>query len=114
MVEPCAAGRVDGIQLPGHAGHFGPRFAPGPALALAAQATRRLRVGSLVYDNDFRHPALLAQEIATIDTLSDGRFDFGIGAGWLKSEYDAAGLRPFCRRSSGSGRRPGNASIGSC
>lgn len=65
-----------------------------PALVLAAQATERLRVGSFVYDNDFRHPALLAQEAATIDVLTEGRFDFGIGAGWLRSEYDAAGL-PF-------------------
>lgn len=74
--------------------HFGPRFAAAPALVLAAEATERLRVGNLVYDNDFRHPALLAQEIATIDMLTEGRFDFGIGAGWLKSEYDGAGL-PF-------------------
>lgn len=74
------------------ADHFGARFAVAPALVLAAEATTTLRVGSLVYDNDFRHPALLAQEIATIDSLTDGRFDFGIGAGWLKSEYDAAGL----------------------
>jgi probable F420-dependent oxidoreductase len=74
--------------------HFGARFALAPALVLAAEATSRLRVGSLVYDNDFRHPALLAQEIASIDLLTDGRFEFGLGAGWLKSEYDAAGL-PF-------------------
>src|SRR2546428_10915223 len=73
--------------------HFGPRFALAPALVLAAEATSRLRVGSFVYDNDFRHPALLAQEVATIDLLTEGRFEFGIGAGWLKSEYDAAGLR---------------------
>jgi len=73
--------------------HFGARFALAPALALAAEATSRLRVGSLVYDNDFRHPALLAQEVASIDLLTDGRFEFGLGAGWLKSEYDAAGLR---------------------
>jgi probable F420-dependent oxidoreductase len=72
--------------------HFGARPAIAPALVLAAQATGRLRVGSFVYDNDFRHPALLAQEVATVDLLTDGRFDFGIGAGWLKSEYDAAGL----------------------
>jgi len=72
--------------------HFGARPAIAPALVLAAEATSRLRVGSLVYDNDFRHPALLAQEVATIDLLTEGRFDFGIGAGWLKSEYDAAGL----------------------
>jgi probable F420-dependent oxidoreductase len=74
--------------------HFGTRLSPAPALVLAAEATERLRVGSFVYDNDFRHPALLAQEVATIDLLTGGRFDFGIGAGWLKSEYDAAGL-PF-------------------
>jgi len=74
--------------------HFGARFALAPALVLAAEATSRLRVGSLVYDNDFRHPALLAQEVASIDLLTDGRFEFGLGAGWLKSEYDAAGI-PF-------------------
>lgn len=74
--------------------HFGLRLTIAPALVLAAQATSRLRVGSLVYDNDFRHPAVLAQEVATIDLLTEGRFDFGIGAGWLKAEYDAAGL-PF-------------------
>jgi probable F420-dependent oxidoreductase len=74
--------------------HFGARFALAPALVLAAEATSRLRVGSLVYDNDFRHPALLAQEVASIDLLTDGRFEFGLGAGWLKSEYDAAGM-PF-------------------
>ncbi|HVH65704.1 MAG TPA: TIGR03621 family F420-dependent LLM class oxidoreductase [Candidatus Acidoferrum sp.] len=80
----------DSLSIPDH---FGPRLAIAPALVLAAHATGRLRVRSFVYDNDFRHPALLAQEIATIDNLTDGRFDFGIGAGWLKSEYDAAGLR---------------------
>jgi len=74
--------------------HFGPRLALAPALVLVAEATSRLRVGSLVYDNDFRHPALLAQEVASIDLLTDGRFEFGLGAGWLKSEYDAAGI-PF-------------------
>ena len=74
--------------------HFGARFALAPALVLAAEATSGLRVGSLVYDNDFRHPALLAQEVASIDLLTDGRFEFGLGAGWLKSEYDAAGI-PF-------------------
>jgi len=74
--------------------HFGARLALAPALVLAAEATSTLRVGSLVYDNDFRHPALLAQEVASIDLLTNGRFEFGLGAGWLKSEYDAAGL-PF-------------------
>lgn len=72
--------------------HFGARMAPAPALVLAAAATKDLRVGSLVYNNDFRHPALLSQEVATVDLLTGGRFDFGIGAGWLKEEYEAAGI----------------------
>ena len=73
--------------------HLNGRMAIAPALVLAAQATSRMRVGSFVYDNDFRHPALLAQEAATIDILTDGRFDFGVGAGWMRSEYDAAGIK---------------------
>ncbi len=74
--------------------HFGARLAIGPALVLAAEVTEGLRVGSFVYNNDFRHPALLAQEAATIDVLTGGRFDLGIGAGWLRGEYEGAGI-PF-------------------
>ena len=75
--------------------HFDPHlFAPIPALMAAALATTTLRVGSIVFDNDFRHPAMLAKETATIDVLSDGRLEFGIGAGWKKQEYDQAGI-PF-------------------
>lgn len=76
------------------ADHFGEQFAPIPALVDAAHATTSLRVGSFVFDNDFRHPALLAREAATIDVLSGGRFEFGIGGGWLKAEYEQSGL-PF-------------------
>lgn len=72
--------------------HFGEQFAPVPALLSAAEATRSIRIGSLVFDNDFRHPALLAKEAATLDLLADGRFEFGIGAGWMRSEYEQAGL----------------------
>lgn len=71
---------------------FGPQLAPLAALATAAAVTERLHVGTLVFSNDFRHPAFLAKEAATLDALSGGRFELGIGAGWLKSEYDAAGL----------------------
>jgi probable F420-dependent oxidoreductase len=60
----------------------------------AAGATTTLRIGSYVYDNDFRHPALLAKEAATIDVLSEGRLELGLGAGWHKEEYDAVGI-PF-------------------
>jgi probable F420-dependent oxidoreductase len=58
----------------------------------AAKVTRTLRVGSLVLDNDYRHPVMLAKEAATLDLLSDGRFELGIGAGWLRAEYEQAGM----------------------
>jgi probable F420-dependent oxidoreductase len=73
---------------------FGDQLAPIPAVMAAAMATSRLRVGTMVIDNDFRHPALLAKELATIDSLSGGRLEIGIGAGWLAEEYRQAGL-PF-------------------
>jgi probable F420-dependent oxidoreductase len=67
--------------------------APFPALASAAAATTRLRVATLVLNNDFRHPVLLAREAATLDVLSGGRLQLGLGAGYMKVEYDEAGLR---------------------
>jgi probable F420-dependent oxidoreductase len=72
--------------------HFRDQLAPVPALTAAAMATTRLRVGSLVFSNDFRHPVVLAKEAATIDVLSGGRFELGIGGGWLREEYDQAGI----------------------
>ncbi|MBA2518551.1 MAG: TIGR03621 family F420-dependent LLM class oxidoreductase [Chloroflexia bacterium] len=74
--------------------HFPDRLATVPALMCAADATERLRLASWVFCNDFRHPALLYKEAATIDLLSDGRFELGIGAGWLKTEYEMTGI-PF-------------------
>jgi alkanesulfonate monooxygenase SsuD/methylene tetrahydromethanopterin reductase-like flavin-dependent oxidoreductase (luciferase family) len=65
-----------------------------PRLAAAAAVTTTIRLGSYVYDNDFRHPVLLAREAAEIDHLSDGRMELGIGAGWVKDEYDTVGI-PF-------------------
>jgi probable F420-dependent oxidoreductase len=53
-----------------------------------------VRLGTLVLDNDFRHPAVLAKEAATIDVLTGGRFELGLGAGWLVKDYDSTGL-PF-------------------
>jgi len=67
-------------------------LAPMPALVAAAAATRRLRLGTMVLNNDFRHPVLTAREAATVDLLSDGRFELGLGAGHTKSEYDEVGL----------------------
>lgn len=71
---------------------FGDQFAPFAALMSAAAATTTLRVGTFVIDNDFRHPAVLAKEIATLDLLSDGRVDLGLGAGWLQTEYVQTGI----------------------
>jgi probable F420-dependent oxidoreductase len=72
--------------------HFGDQAGPIAALMAAADATTRLRVGSLVFDNDYRHPVVLAKEAATLDLLSDGRFDFGIGAGWMIRDYEQSGI----------------------
>jgi probable F420-dependent oxidoreductase len=74
--------------------HIGNHFAFVPAVMAVAAVTRRLHVGSFVVNNDFRHPALLANEAATADLLTGGRFLLGLGAGWQQAEYDALGL-PF-------------------
>lgn len=71
---------------------FGDTFGPIAALMSAADVTSTLRVGSMVICNDFRHPAVLAKEVATIDLLSEGRFELGLGAGWMRDEYERMGL----------------------
>lgn len=72
--------------------HFDNQFAPLTALAVAATATSTLRVGGLVLDNDYRHPLVLAKELATLDVLSDGRLEIGLGAGWMLSDYEQSGI----------------------
>ncbi len=72
--------------------HFGDQLAPIPALTAAAAATTDLRVGALVFDNDYRHPVVLAKEAATVDLLSGGRLELGIGAGWMSSDYEQSGI----------------------
>jgi probable F420-dependent oxidoreductase len=67
-------------------------LAPIPAMAMVAEATERLRVGSLVLGNDYKHPVVLAREAATLDLLSDGRLELGVGAGWMTADYEHAGL----------------------
>ena len=68
------------------------RLAPMPAIAMAAAVTQTLRVGTLVLGNDYKHPAIVAKEAATIDLLSDGRLELGIGAGWMEADYTALGI----------------------
>lgn len=72
--------------------HFDDQLAPFSALAVAASATTALRVGTLVLANDYRHPFIVAKEAATLDLLSGGRLELGLGAGWLASDYAQSGL----------------------
>jgi probable F420-dependent oxidoreductase len=72
--------------------HFGTQWEPTAMLAAVAAVTGGLRVGSLVYDVDYRHPVVLAKASATIQLLSGGRHEFGIGAGWMETDYREAGM----------------------
>jgi len=73
--------------------HLTDLVAPIPALVSAAEATKHLRIGTNVLNNDLRHPVLVAREAATVDLLTSGRFELGMGAGCIRSEYDEAGLK---------------------
>jgi probable F420-dependent oxidoreductase len=74
------------------ADHLDDQLAPIPAVMAAAAATTTLQVGTMVLANDYRHPVMVAKEAATVDVLSGGRFELGIGAGWMTTDYDAAGI----------------------
>lgn len=74
--------------------HLNEQLSPIPALAAAATATTTLRVGTLALANDLRHPLLVARDAATVDVISGGRFELGLGAGWLRDDFDQAGV-PF-------------------
>ncbi|HJQ44102.1 MAG TPA: TIGR03621 family F420-dependent LLM class oxidoreductase [Jatrophihabitantaceae bacterium] len=72
--------------------HLIQQLSPVVAMATVAATTSTLRMSAFVMNNDLRHPAVLAQDLASIDVLSDGRLDIGVGAGWNKAEYDAIGI----------------------
>lgn len=72
--------------------HFTDQWGPLVALTVAAEATTTLNVGALVFDNDYRHPVVLAKEVATLDLISGGRVEFGLGAGWMKTDYEESGI----------------------
>jgi probable F420-dependent oxidoreductase len=72
--------------------HFMPQLAVWPTLAAVAQVAPTVRLGTNMIAADFRHPAVLAKDVATVDVLSDGRVELGIGAGWARDEYEAAGI----------------------
>lgn len=73
--------------------HFDDQWGPMVALTAAATATTTLLVGPLVLDNDYRHPGVVAREMATLDIVSGGRLEMGIGAGWMRQDYSRYGLR---------------------
>jgi probable F420-dependent oxidoreductase len=76
--------------------HYLDTYLPIAALMCVADATRTLRIGSGIFDTNYRHPAQLAKEVAALDLLSGGRFELGLGAGADQADYDAVGL-PFDR-----------------
>ncbi len=74
------------------ADHLDDQFAPLPALVAAAAVTTELRLGAMVLCNDYRHPVVTAKDAATVDVLSDGRFELGLGAGWMTTDYAQTGI----------------------
>ncbi len=91
-LELARAAEGNGFDVLTMPDHFGEQLAPVPALMCAADATTDLRVGALVWDNDYKHPVVLAKELATVDLLSEGRLEIGIGAGWMATDYEQAGM----------------------
>lgn len=89
LAKSAEANGFDVLTMPDH---FTDQLAPIPALMVAADATTTLRVGALVWDNDYKHPVVLAKELATIDLLSGGRLEIGLGAGWMISDYEQSGI----------------------
>jgi probable F420-dependent oxidoreductase len=81
------------ISVPDHVGRELPQLGPFAALGAAAVVSSEIRLTTTVVNNDFRPPAVLAKELATVDRLSEGRLGLGIGAGWMESDYAEAGLR---------------------
>ena len=80
------------VSVPDHLGPSLPQLAPMVALAAAAPMTSTIRLAVTVLDNDFRHPVMVAKEAATLDLLSNGRLDLGMGAGWLEEDYTKTGV----------------------
>ena len=90
VIQTAKRAEAAGINVLLASDHLG-NWAALPRLLVAAEATN-LRIGTLVLNNDLRHPPVLAQDLATVDAMTDGRLEIGIGAGWNRPEYEAAGL----------------------
>jgi probable F420-dependent oxidoreductase len=95
-VEQARRIEANGFAVATMPDHFTDQLAPLPALQAVLDATTTLRAGALVFDNDYKHPVVLAKELATMDVLSDGRVEIGLGAGWMVADYEQAGI-PYDR-----------------
>ena len=91
FVATVRMAEASGFDVISSADHISPRLAVLPMLATAAEIST-LRISPMVIANDYRHPVILAKETATIDVLSGGRFELGIGTGWIEDQYTAAGI----------------------
>ncbi|MEI7619463.1 MAG: TIGR03621 family F420-dependent LLM class oxidoreductase [Actinomycetota bacterium] len=89
LAQRAEANGFDVLTMPDH---FTEQLAPIPALMTVADATTTLRIGALVWDNDYKHPVVLAKELATMDLLSEGRLEVGMGAGWMVTDYEQSGI----------------------
>ncbi len=89
LAQRAEAHGFDCLTMPDH---FGDQLAPVPAMMTAANVTTDLRICALVFDNDYKHPVVLAKELATMDVLSDGRVEIGLGAGWMATDYEQSGI----------------------
>src|SRR3954452_8975188 len=92
LLDSAQAVETLGYSTFGLADHFVRPFAPLIAGQAVADATTRLRITQTVLAQDFREPVVLAKELATLDVLSEGRLQVGLGAGWLRQEYEDAGM----------------------
>lgn len=92
LAETARRAEAIGIDVLVIPDHLIEQLAPIPAMAVIAAVSDRLRIGGFVLNNDLRHPAVLAQDLASLDVLSEGRLDVAIGAGWNRPEYEAIGL----------------------
>ena len=89
LAQRAEANGYDVLTMPDH---FTEQLAPIPALMTVAEATTTMRIGALVWDNDYKHPVVLAKELATMDLLSEGRLEVGMGAGWMVTDYEQSGI----------------------
>lgn len=93
IVRDARAAEEAGFHIFQVGDHIGADVSPLVSLAAAAAVTTRIRLGTLVLNNDLRHPVVLAQELATLDHACNGRLELGIGAGHSFPEYQASGMR---------------------